>query len=346
MLMAVVLAAAGAAAGAGQPPLDPITQAKARETALRVIALAESEGLPPRRQEEFAQARDAVLALLDSSASTVDRNALYARLNAMLATLDADGHSRITAPALKEILNRRPMAGAMTPRFAVVDTPAGKVLHWTPPQIVVRTPETTKAWLKGFVDDAAATPGLQDTCALVIDLSAQRGGTAWAPMVALHPLLSRSNSAHYVSRNGRQPLFPDLERFREAQREAIGDTVNPLARFAGLPTAVISSRATSSAGEMLLVALLGEGARVQSFGMPTQGMSTANRVEMMPDGGTLALSVSRYALGDAAPFLGSIAPQHGLKPGESRTALVHRAGQWAAAQSPQCKNTAPVAVMK
>lgn len=337
---AAALLSANALAGADPAPPDPLPQAMARELALRVIELAESEGLPPRRPDEFAQARDAVLALVGGGDGVIERGALYARLNAMLDTLDADGHSRIATPAMKQARDSRPLAGAIMPRFAVVDTPAGKVLHWTPTQIVVNTPEATQAWLKAFVDDAAATPGLQDTCALVVDLSAQRGGSARAPMIALHPLFSRSNSARFVSRQGRQPLFPDLGSLREQGRESIGGSANPLARFAGLPTGVIVSRATSSAGEMLLVALLGEGARVQSFGTPSQGSSTANRVYPMPDGGTLALSVSRYALGEAAPFRGSIPPQHALLPGESRAALVRRAGEWAAAQSPRCKAAA------
>ena len=344
--MAAFLLVAGGAAAAGQPPPDPVPRETAREVALRVVALAESEGLPPRSQEEFAQAKGAVLAMVDGADGTVDRNALYARLNAMLGTLDANGHSHILTPTRAQASERRPVAGALTPRFAVVDTAAGKVLHWTPTQILVGNRETNRAWLKGFIEDAAGTPGLQETCALVIDLSAQRGGSAHAPMIAMHPLYSTSNSARFVERAGKRPLYPSLEHLAAQQRDAIGDTVNPLARFAGLPTAVLVSRATASAGEMLLVALLGEGPRVQSFGMPSQGSTTANRVYAMPDGGSLALSVSRYAIGDAAPFQGSIPPQHALTAGESRAALVRRAGAWAASQSPLCKPTAPGVAMK
>lgn len=344
--MAVLLLVAGGVAAAGELPPDPIARDKAREVALRVVALAESEGLPPRSQEEFAQAKSAVLALVDGADGTVDRNALYARINTMLGTLDANGHSHILTPARAQAVARRPMAGALTPRFAVVDTPAGKVLHWTPTQVATGGRETNRAWLKGFVDDAAGTPGLQDTCALVIDLSAQRGGSAHAPMIAMHPLYSAANAARFVERGDKRPLYPSLEYLKAQQRDAIGDTVNPLARFAGLPTGVVVSRATASAGEMLLVALLGEGPRVQSFGMPSQGSTTANRVYALPDGGSLALSVSRYAIGDAAPFQGSIPPQHALLPGESRAALVRRAGEWAASQSPLCKRTAPSVAMK
>jgi hypothetical protein len=58
---------------------------------------------------------------------------------------------------------------------------------------------------------------------------------------------------------------------------------------------------------MLLMALMGE-ERVRTFGQTSYGMSTANATYPLPDGATLVLTQSRYALGNGPVFRGGIPP--------------------------------------
>lgn len=337
-LTVTFLAACGLARAAPPPP-DLVPLSLARDIALRTIELVESKALPPRQAVEFTRARAAVLAMIggDTGSERIERGALFARIKAMLDTLDADGHSFILPPAFAQYRNGLPMAGADAPRFAVVDTPAGKVLHWTPPQIVDMSVQAKQAWMAGFEADAAGLPGIASTCALVVDLSAQQGGNAWPTLAAMYPLFSTSNRAVMVDRDGRRIPLADPEQLRQEQRRLTGDDRNPLARFAGLPYGVVVDRSTSSAGEMLLVALLGEGERGQTFGSTSHGMSTVNMTYPLPGGATLVLTEMRYAVGDAAQFRGGIPARHPALPGESRAAIVQRAARWAAGASPMCK---------
>ncbi len=88
---------------------------------------------------------------------------------------------------------------------------------------------------------------------------------------------------------------------------------------------------------MVEIALLGEEPRVRTFGATTYGATTANRVYDMPDGSTMLLSVARYAVGDKPVFRGGIVPMEPAGAGESAQAVVQRAANWAAANSPLCK---------
>ncbi|MFC0250437.1 S41 family peptidase [Massilia consociata] len=334
---ALATAAACAMAGAAPPPADPIPAAQARQIAARIVDLVETRGLPPREPQAYAQAKRAVTAIVENDGEAVDRRTLYARVKVMLDTLDADGHSFIMTPVVRKYQNKRPMAGMEAPRFALVETAAGKVLHWTPPQTVDGATEARAAYLKGFIDDASALPGFEETCALVVDLSAQHGGNAWPPLIAMRPLFSTTNSGAFVDRDGKRTRFVHPPSLEDMQRQLTGGTANPLSRFAGLPLAVVVDRFTSSAGEMLLVALLGEGGRTRSFGRTSQGMTTANRTYTLDDGSYFMLSEKRYAVGNAAPIRGGIVPQQAATADEPRSAIVLRAAQWAASESPLCK---------
>jgi C-terminal processing protease CtpA/Prc len=126
-------------------------------------------------------------------------------------------------------------------------------------------------------------------------------------------------------------------------RQFAPDRVNPLARFGSGPLAVVVGKRTASAGEMLLVALLGE-ERVQTFGSTSFGKSTANRSYPLADGSTLVLTTSRYALGDGPVYQGGIPAMHPAAQDALVEDAVKTAADWAAANSPQCAAKAPPAL--
>lgn len=94
---------------------------------------------------------------------------------------------------------------------------------------------------------------------------------------------------------------------------------------------------TASAGEMVAVALLGEGERVRSFGWPSYGMTTANRTIKLPDNVLLVLTVSRYGIADEPVIKGKIEPQVAAHEGDTMETVLMKAATWAAAHSSLCK---------
>jgi hypothetical protein len=330
---------------AASPGVQPATmpRALARQVVDKTVGLVESKGVYPRQPLEYTQAKAELLALLDERnglGGDIDRNVLYARVRKLLYTLDADGHSMLIPAGAQLDGWQSAKAAAPAPEFVLVTTGRGLVLHWTPPAIMGGE-ALYPGYLKRFYDDAAAHPELARACALVVDLSEQTGGNASPPAFVMHDLFSEANRARGVDRaGGRIPLI--TLPYLDAQNRKYGGAgrANPLTPFASGPLAVVVSERTSSAGEMLLLALMGED-RVQTFGRTSQGLSTGNMTYLLPDGSNLVLTELRYALGDGPVYHGGIAPMHPAPAGETWDASVKAAAEWAAAGSPRCKAAQP-----
>jgi len=323
--------------GAAQvPPEPPLARETGRAMARQAIALVEQQGLPPRSQDEYQMFKANLQQLVDEQGDTIDRQQLYLRLQLMLNTLDTDNHTFLTrtipaAPGGPSTPGK-PDAARTATLLSLIATPRGKVLHITPPQITMSDHQHTDEYLaQGLAQLQASTlPG--EVCAVVIDLSKQRGGNAWPPLGLLRPLFSTANSARFVERNNhRIPVLP---------AGYVADTTpTPLTRFAGEPLAFVMNGETSSAGEMMAVALLGEGNRVRSFGWPSDGRTTANRTFALPDNALLVLSGARYALADAAVIRGKIMPQAAAAQGANMADVLLAAATWAAEHAQLCNGS-------
>ena len=155
----------------------------------------------------------------------------------------------------------------------------------------------------------------------------RKAAIAWPAIAALAPLITSANAARFVDRDGvRSPLVApgDVER-------AAGGPLpsSDLARFAGHAFAVVLAPQTASAGEMVALALRGEpGAR--TFGQKTYGATTANVLVPLPDGATVLLTTSRYALGDAPPLRGPVVPDFPAASRDSPDATLRQAVSWVA----------------
>ena len=330
MLLAAVCALACAGAAARTLPL-----ALAHQVVDQTIALVESKGVYPRRKEEYAQAKQDLLAAVDGKTADVDEAGLHARIRALLATLDADGHSFLV-PAVAPGQPLFPMpARTPVPQFQLVATHRGTVLRWIPPATTYTGAKAQADYVAKVYDEAAALPGAGRACALVVDLSAQTGGNAWPPFIAMYPLFGTANKARWVDRDGQAVPVVNRAGLEQMAGKAVPDRANPLAPFAAEPVAVLVGERTSSAGEMLLVALMGE-ARVRTFGRTSHGMSTANATHMLPDGSTLVLTEMRYALGDGPVIRGGIPPMQPAAAEAPWEESVGEAAEWAAAHSPRC----------
>ncbi|MFC5551697.1 S41 family peptidase [Massilia aerilata] len=331
-------------AAAADQPAATLPAPVAHQVVDRTIELVESRGLYPRQQSEYAQARAELLAAFDGEPADIDRKNMYGRIRKLLGTLDTDKHSFIIPAGQTLHAARRPgvQEDLRPPVFTLVMTGRGSVLRWTPPAIVGSGPGAIAPYLKSFYDEAAARPDIGGACALVVDLSEQTGGNAWPPFVAMYPLFGAANKANWVDRDGKRTAFVSPARLQGMNRQYAPDRINPLVRFGSGPLAVVVGKRTASAGEMLLVALLGE-ERVQTFGSTSFGKSTANSSYPLADGSMLVLTTSRYALGDGPVYQGGIPAMHPAAQDAPAEDAVKTAAEWAAANSPQCAAKAPPA---
>jgi len=335
MLRAAVCAlsfALASVASAVDNPTQAIPLALARTVTDQTIGLVEGKGLYPLRQEDYAQAKRELLALVDGKAQDVDRADLYAHINKLLATLDSDRHSFLMPP---HVPGQYPPPAPRRPAFQLIATGHGTVLRWMPPASNASTFENFSSDVKRFYDEAATLPGVKQACALVVDLSEQTGGDAWPPFIAMYPLFGNANKARWVDRDGKSIPFVDRAGLAALAAQHVGDRANPLASFATGPLAVLVGANTASAGEMLLMALMGE-ERVRTFGQTSYGMATVNKTYPLPDGAALVLTERRYALADGPVYRGGIPPMQPAPKGEPVDTSLRTAAEWAAANSPRC----------
>jgi hypothetical protein len=308
----------------------------ARAVAERTIELTETKAVPPRDSAEYARAKGALLATLDSHPQGMPRGTLYQAIGVLLATLDSSDHSFIWAPVQSQHFQAgNPVQAVHQSGFAGIATPQGKVLHWSPPPVTATGPDAMTDYMKRFLAEAQAAPERASACALVIDLRGQTGGNAWPVMFAMQPLFGEANSTAFVDRSGTRMPVVYAPALLQYWRQATADAPHPMARFAGLPLAVVTGNQTSSAGEMVALALLGEGERIRTFGWATDGRTTANQTYPLPDGGMLILTQANYAVGDKA-IRGKLLPQQAARDGETPAAVLAQAAAWAAARSPLC----------
>lgn len=343
-LMSITLLATSAALAVAPASVDRIPTATARAVVERTIELVETQALYPRDQQEYAAAKAQLTRALDGAGDEVDRQAVIVPIATLLNTLDTDHHAFIMVPRWQQynqqtLSTARAQPQAQASSFALASTARGQVLRWTPPQSMGDIRTEAPLFLARFLKDHAATPGADKACALVVDLSAQVGGNAWPPLIAMHPLFSQSNRAWTVNRDGVRKGIVDPQQLRLAQTQYGGGHVNPLQRFVGMPIAVVVDHKTASAGEMLLVALMGEGARVRTFGHTSHGATTANVTHILADGSLLALTTARYAVGDAAPIRGGIPAQVPTRTGATIDEAAREAAEWASQASPSCSKT-------
>jgi hypothetical protein len=318
---------------------QPLKRDVGREMVQQTIYWVEKEGLPPRSKDQYEERKRSVLHFVGEDGETIDREQLYTRLRMMLDTLDTDGHTFLSTAmqTAASTASTTPKAASGPNLLKLIETPAGKVLHLTPPQITGGDEERMREYASDGLRNMQASGLPGQACALVVDLSEQKGGNAWPPMDLLQPLFTEANSGRFVDRdNNRFPIF-SLSYLEMRHTKLGGGISNPLQRFVGQPFAFIMNERTASAGEMIAVALLGEGERVRSFGWPSYGMTTANRPIKLPDNAMLVLTGKRYGIANEPIIRGKIHPQVAAEEGDTMGAVLMKAATWAAGHSSLCK---------
>jgi carboxyl-terminal processing protease len=122
------------------------------------------------------------------------------------------------------------------------------------------------------------------TCGWVLDLRPNTGGNMWPMLAGLKPFLGNEPLGTFESPEGSSPPWK--------AGQAVG--VEPPKTLEGLErawVAVITGPRTASSGEAVTIAFKGR-PRTRSFGLPTNGLSTANQNFALPDGAMILLTTA------------------------------------------------------
>ena len=144
----------------------------------------------------------------------------------------------------------------------------------------------------------AALPGAP--CGWVVDLRQNTGGNMWPMLAALKPFLGNAPLGTFESPTGSSPPWK--------AGQAVG--VEPPAALAGLErawVAVLTGPKTTSSGEAVTIAFKGRD-NTRSFGLPTNGLSTANETFPLPDGAMILLTTAIEADRTGRRYGGQVEP--------------------------------------
>jgi C-terminal processing protease CtpA/Prc len=134
------------------------------------------------------------------------------------------------------------------------------------------------------VHQGIATTMAAAACGWVVDLRANGGGNMWPMLAGLKPLLGNEPLGTFDGPKGKGAPW----------RAGAGVEAKPPATLAALESAwvaVLTGPRTASSGEAVVIAFRGR-PHTRSFGLPTAGLSTANRTFGLPDGSMILLTTA------------------------------------------------------
>jgi C-terminal processing protease CtpA/Prc len=260
---------------AGDPLTADAPMAPAAKAVLdEALAIARKNSLH-RNEVDWPIVEPKVRALAGGAQKSADA---YPAINYLLAQLN-DHHSFLLPPAqttafrtggaqnpIPEVRALPQGVGAITMRgYSGGDEAAAK--HYT---------EEVHALM------LATLPGA--SCGWVVDLRPNTGGNMWPMLAALKPFLGNAPLGTFESPTGSSPPW--------VAGQSVG--VEPPKALAGLESAwvaVLTGPNTASSGEAVTIAFRGR-QNTRSFGLPTNGLSTANGTFPLPDGAMILLTTA------------------------------------------------------
>jgi carboxyl-terminal processing protease len=175
------------------------------------------------------------------------------------------------------------------------------------------------------IQDAIAAVDRADLAGWIVDLRSNGGGNMWPMIAGLGPILGEGPLGYFIGPSGVETLWE----YRGGSSTSAGfavSTVSPpyTLRRPQPRVAVLSDNRIASSGEATLIAFR-ERPNTRSFGQPTCGLSTANAVYPLSDGGALTLTTAVMADRNKTRFGDSIAPDEVI-PDPAHT--IQRAIEW------------------
>lgn len=305
--------------------------AQLRSVVEEMAAALRDRALPPKDQHRFDRALANLRDLVGQD--HVDMAEYYTRTRALLAEIDSDGHTFYMS---KEVVARGNQHGPRLPpdtgvvAYTTSNDDGQGVLVFTPPPLTAGGDANIVGAADALVAELRWAMATGPVCALVVDLSKQTGGNAWAVLTALGDLITPQNSAGQVSRHAKWELVP-AQLLNTYTSKLKKENHAPLAQFRGKPVAIVVNGSTASAGEMIAIALKGEPGN-RMFGSATGGWTTINTTMPLSNGDMLALTIARYSLNNKV-IRGAVLPDEVFRPEASSEQVLQAASNWARKQN-------------
>jgi carboxyl-terminal processing protease len=170
----------------------------------------------------------------------------------------------------------------------------------------------------------------RDPIGWVVDLRKNTGGNMWPMLAGIGPVLGEGRLGAFVRPDG-QAAYRSYSNGEAKQDNAVVARVDGQAyqlRRPLPPVAVLTSPATASSGEAIVVAFR-ERSHTRSFGEATAGRSTANAGFDLRDGAMIFLTVATFADRTGRTYGGPIAPDQVMDPhGNVPDPVLQGAIQW------------------
>ncbi|MER7757876.1 S41 family peptidase [Kitasatospora sp. NPDC097643] len=210
----------------------------------------------------------------------------YPAISGALGALN-DHHSQFVPP------DRAAQPGVVDGDNEVVDAPTsrqlpGRIGYLRLPR--VNGSDRTYAEYGRQGRAAVAATDRVGACGWVVDLRDETGGGMWAPLAAAGPILGDGPVGGFLTPDGKHSVWSIRGGvpYEDDTPQASAEGVSPLA-VPDPPVAVLTSRATGSAGEAVTLAFIGRPA-TRSFGGQTYGVPTGNAAHRLSDGAVIVLT--------------------------------------------------------
>ncbi|MFF4410231.1 S41 family peptidase [Streptomyces sp. NPDC001262] len=149
-------------------------------------------------------------------------------------------------------------------------------------------------------------------CGWVVDLRQEDGGGMWAPLAVLGRVLGDGDVGMFVGPDGKKSVWT-VEDGNPRDGEASWGSGAPVAH-PDAPVAVLTGKATASAGEAVAIAFRGR-PDTRFFGQRTLGLPTGNNAHRLSDGAVLILTEGKDADRTGRIYNGRISPDEEIPDG-------------------------------
>ncbi|MEV7935764.1 S41 family peptidase [Kitasatospora sp. NPDC088264] len=258
---------------------------------------------PKLRTQAFAQAATA-----RTPADT------HTAISAAVTALD-DHHSRFYPPDQAARVDADPEA---------VNAPTTRQLPGRIAQLTLPAVNGSERTYAEYVTRGRAAVAEASACGWVVDLRNETGGGMWAPLAVAAPVLGDGPLGAFVTADGTRstwsvrdgvPYLDDAPQASPATQHDKAPTHHD--KTPGTPVAVLTGRATGSAGEAVAIAFIGRPA-TRSFGQPTYGVPTGNAAHRLSDGAVLLLTGAAEADRTGRVHEGPIEPDEAVETADPR----------------------------
>jgi C-terminal processing protease CtpA/Prc len=152
-------------------------------------------------------------------------------------------------------------------------------------------------------------------CGWVVDIRGNGGGNMVPMLSALRPFLGESRLGYFISPSSKGEWSAKTS----AEQLGLPRPPQALDELAKSPVAVLTGPRTASSGEIVAISFRGR-ARTRSFGLPTGGYSTANRMFPLPDNHMLNLTTAIDADRNGVKFGHAVPPDETVQAATSSDA--------------------------